>query len=124
MLPRALFVSVLLALAVPASASARWASPASLSGDVAGAFRPQVSFSGRGDRIVGYGAGGRFAWSFTAPGTDAPFAQRPSSTTDPFARLLPYASSRVLLVSRTSSRLPWELRARFGGLAPGLGTGR
>jgi hypothetical protein len=124
MLPRAIFVTALLALAAPASAAAQWAPPTSLTGDLAAAFRPQVTFSGRGDRVVGYGAGRHFAWSFTPPGSDAPFGQRPSSTTDPFARLLPYASSRVLLVSRTSGRLPWELRARFGGVETGVGAVR
>src|SRR4051794_23606897 len=124
MLRTALLACALAAAVAPATAAAQWAPPTSLTGDVATVFRPQVTFSGRGDRIVGYGSGRHFAWSFTAPGSDGPFGQRPTSTTDPGARLLAYASSRVLLVSRTSSRLPWELRARFGGVDTGLGTVR
>jgi hypothetical protein len=89
MLRTALLVSALAVAVAPATAAAQWAPPTSLTGDVATVFRPQVTFSGRGDRIVAYGETGHFAWSFTPPGSDAPFAQRPSSTTDPAARLLP-----------------------------------
>src|SRR3954464_636384 len=124
MLRPALILSAAVALAAPAAAAAQWAPPASITGDVANVFRPHVTFSGRGDRIVGYGENRHFSWSFTPPGSDGPFAQRASSTTDPGARLLPYASSRVLLVSRTSQRLPWELRARFGGVETGVGSVR
>src|SRR3954451_7608232 len=124
MLRPALILSAAVALAAPAAAAGQGAPPASITGDVATVFRPQVTFSGRGDRIVGYGENRHFSWSFTPPGSDGPFAQRASSTTDPGARLLPYASRRVLLVSRTSQRLPWELRARFGGVETGVGAVR
>src|SRR4051794_40952497 len=124
MLRLALILSAAVALAAPAAAAAQWAPPASITGDVATVFRPQVTFSGQGDRIVAYGENRHFSWSFTPPGGDGPFGERPTSTTDPGARLLPYASSRVLLVSRTSQRLPWELRARFGSVSAGVGSVR
>src|SRR4051812_22775900 len=113
---RTLVLTVALALLAPAAASAQWQPPRSLTGDVGLAFRPEVLFSQRGDKIVGYGADGRFAYARTLPGHDAPFYQRITTTTDVGARLLTYAADRVLLVSQTARAIPSNLRARFGSV--------
>src|SRR4051812_42678817 len=106
MVRRTLILTLALALLAPAAASAQWQPPTSLTGDVAGALRPQVLFSARGDKIVGYGADGRFAYSRTLPGQDAPFHQRVTTTTDGSAQLLPYATEHLMLVSQTARAIP------------------
>src|SRR3954454_1039102 len=124
MLRRSLALAVALLAVAPSAALAQWQAPVSLTGDVAGVFRPQVVFSPRADRVVAYGLNGRSAWSRLLPGQEAPFYQRVTTTTDVAARLLLYGQGRVLQVSRTEGRLPWELRARFGDLANGPGAVR
>ena len=116
----AILVVLAAGLAAPAPAFGQWSTPDSLTGDVGAVFRPQAMTTGRGDRVVGYGESGRFAWSW-APRAGATWFQRTTTTTDVAARLLTYASTRVLLVSRTSGRLPWEVRARFGSVDEGVG---
>jgi hypothetical protein len=106
---RSLLVVLATALAVPAAAGAQWAPPSSPTGDVTAALAPQVAFTASGTQVVAYGADGRFGWN-----------GRLTTTTDPFARLLPYTTDRVLVVSQTHGRRP-ELRARFGSVAGALG---
>src|SRR4051812_37849693 len=118
---RALVLTLALMLLAPAAASAQWQPPASLTGNVPTVFRPQVLFSARGDKIVAYGANGHFDWSRTLPGRSAPFYGRVTTTTDMGARLLPYATDRVLLISQTARGIPSELRARFGSVGGGVG---
>jgi hypothetical protein len=124
MLRRSLALAATALALAPSAALAQWNAPVSLTGDVAAVFRPQIVLSPRGDRVVGYGETGRFAWSRLLPGQDTPFYHRTTSTTDVAARLLLYGQGRLLLVSRTEGRLPWELRARFGDLANGPGSVR
>src|SRR5437762_5905517 len=107
------------ALAAPPVAGAQWRAPTSLTGDVPAVFRPQVAFSGGGDEVVAYGAGGRFAWARARAGQGA-FTTTETTTTDPGARLLTYATSRVLVVSRERRGVSSELRVRFGSLDGGL----
>src|SRR4051812_28319978 len=118
---RALALTLALVLLAPAAASAQWQPPTSLTGDATFAFRPQVLFAARGDKIVAHGADGRFRWSRTLPGRDAPFYGRITTTTDVGAQLLTYGSERVLLVSQTQRGIPSQLRARFGSVGGGVG---
>src|SRR3954449_233090 len=87
------------ALAAPVPAFAQWSTPDALTGDVGAVFRPEAMTTGRGDRVVGYGESGRFAWSWS-PRPGATWFQRTTTTTKTAARLLTSASTRVLLVSR------------------------
>src|SRR3954467_5869356 len=122
MVRRTFVLTLALALLAPATASAQWQPPTSLTGDVPSVSDPDVLFAARGDKIVGYGVNGRSAYSRTLPGQDAPFHQRVTTTSDGSARLLTYASEHVMLVSQTAGALVSDLRAQFGTVGGGVGS--
>src|SRR5439155_6065743 len=124
MLRAALVLAVAAAFASPAGAAAQWSAPVSLTGDARFVFRPHVAFAGAGDAVVAYGVGiergSVLGLARARPGQDAAFAATQTTTTDPAARVLTYAGSRLLVVSQTQRGLPFGLRARFGSLDAGL----